>query len=158
MAACERLRSTPVPFAYTLLLRRTACLFCVILPLRLRRRQGHATPLPAGFFGLDTLSEELEEPFGTSPNDLPMEALAKGIAITLRRALDDPDLPEMPRPVDHVLLQAGTGGHHARPDKTLKHIRFVPILRARIHPFVSLDRRAEGAEFWYTECSFYPSS
>ena len=70
---------------------------------------GYATPFAAGlvaytFFGLDTLSEELEEPFGTSPNDLPIEALAKGIEITLRSALDDPDLPEMPRPVDHVLL------------------------------------------------------
>ena len=109
MAACERLRSTPVPFGYTLLLHRTAYLFCLILPFGFADVMGYATPFAAGlvaytFFGLDTLSEELEEPFGTSPNDLPIEALAKGIEITLRSALDDPDLPEMPQPVDHVLL------------------------------------------------------
>ncbi len=109
MAACERLRSTPVPFGYTLLLHRTAYLFCLVMPFGFADVMGYATPLAAGlvaytFFGLDTLSEELEEPFGTSPNDLPIEALAKGIEITLRSALDDPDLPDPARPVDHILL------------------------------------------------------
>jgi len=31
-AACERLRNTPLPFGYTLLLHRTAYLFCFLLP------------------------------------------------------------------------------------------------------------------------------
>jgi hypothetical protein len=33
--ACERLRSTPTPFTYTLLLHRTAWLFCLLLPFGL---------------------------------------------------------------------------------------------------------------------------
>ena len=109
LAACERLRSTPVPFGYTLLLHRTAYLFCFIMPFGFADVMGWATPFAAGlvaytFFGLDTLSEELEEPFGTSPNDLPIQALARGIEITLRSALDEPDLPDPVRPVDHLLF------------------------------------------------------
>jgi len=109
LAACERLRSTPVPFGYTLLLHRTAYLFCFIMPFGFADEIGWATPFAAGlvaytFFGLDTLSEELEEPFGTSPNDLPIQALARGIEITLRSALGEPDLPEPAGPVDHLLF------------------------------------------------------
>ena len=32
LAGCERLRTTPIPFGYTLLLHRTAYLFCFLLP------------------------------------------------------------------------------------------------------------------------------
>jgi putative membrane protein len=109
LAACERLRSTPVPFGYTLLLHRTAHIFCFIMPFGFADVLGPATPLAAGlvaytFFGLDALGDELEEPFGTLPNDLPIAAIATVIEIDLRGMLGDKDLPEMPKPVDYVLL------------------------------------------------------
>ncbi|MHC4055886.1 bestrophin family ion channel, partial [Bradyrhizobium sp. 25ACV] len=31
-AACERIKHTPLPFPYTLLLHRTIYLFCILLP------------------------------------------------------------------------------------------------------------------------------
>ncbi len=76
--ACERLRSTPTPFTYTLLLHRTAWLFCLLLPFGMVGTVGLATPvltaiLAYAFFGLDALGEELEEPFGQSQNTLPLE-------------------------------------------------------------------------------------
>ncbi|WP_313612865.1 bestrophin family ion channel [Agrobacterium sp.] len=109
LTACERLRNTPVPFGYTLLLHRTAYLFCFLLPFGFADALGFATPLAAGvvayaFFGLDALSEELEEPFGTSPNDLPIAAIATMIEIGLRNALGETDLQEPPQPQDFVLL------------------------------------------------------
>ena len=57
-------------FAYTLLLQRTAYIFCLLLPFGLASTAGWATPLFTAliaytFFGLDALSEELEDPFGT---------------------------------------------------------------------------------------------
>jgi len=69
--ACERLHSTPTPFTYTLLLHRTAWLFCLLLPFGMVGTVGLATPvvtaiLAYAFFGLDALGEELEEPFGRS--------------------------------------------------------------------------------------------
>lgn len=107
-AGCERIRNTPVPFAYTLLLHRTAYLFCFTMPLGFINALGWATPLAAAmiayaFFGLDALGDELEEPFGLSPNDLPIATLAEIIEINLREALGDTDLPPLPEPVDYVL-------------------------------------------------------
>lgn len=105
---CERMANTPLPFAYTLLLHRTAYLFCFLLPFGLADGLGWATPLASAlvaytYFGLDALGEELEEPFGLEPNDLPIAAYATTVAIELGRALGDADLPEPPRPRNYQL-------------------------------------------------------
>ncbi|MBB3589629.1 MULTISPECIES: bestrophin family protein [Sphingomonas] len=72
---CERIANTPVPFAYSLLLHRTAYTFCLTLPFALAGNLGWWTLLPVllvsyTFFGLDALSDQLEDPFGVEPNDL----------------------------------------------------------------------------------------
>lgn len=107
LAACERIRLTPLPFAYTVLLHRTAYLFCILLPFGLADALGWFTPVLAGavaytFFGLDLLGDELEEPFGTAPNDLPLLALARTAERNLLEALGEPQ-PEPLEPVDFVL-------------------------------------------------------
>ncbi|MDG2525294.1 bestrophin family ion channel [Stenotrophomonas sp. HITSZ_GD] len=107
-AACERIASTPLPFAYTLLLHRGAWIFCVMLPFGLAGSLGWFTPLVSAvlayaFFGLDHLGDELEEPFGLAPNDLPLDALVRGIEIDLRDALGERPLPEPLQPRDYVL-------------------------------------------------------
>ena len=108
LVGCERLSNTPLPFAYTLLLHRTAYLFCFLLPFGLADTLGWSTPLAAmlvayTFFGLDALGEELEEPFGLLPNNLPISAYATMIEIHLRSALGETELPAMPVPVDYVM-------------------------------------------------------
>jgi putative membrane protein len=45
------------------------------------------------FFGLDTLSEELEEPFGLSTNDIPLMAISRSIEINLLEALGETSMP-----------------------------------------------------------------
>ncbi|MGN7801411.1 bestrophin family protein [Ensifer sp. 22521] len=109
LAACERIRNTPVPFGYTLLLHRTAYLFCFLLPFGFADALGWATPFVTAlvaytFFGLDALGDELEEPFGVLPNDLPIMALAETIEINLREALGETDLPPLPQPKDYILM------------------------------------------------------
>ncbi|GGF51617.1 membrane protein [Azorhizobium oxalatiphilum] len=109
LASCERIRNTPVPFAYSLLLHRTAHIFCFMLPFGFADQIGWLAPIASGivaytFFGLDTLGDELEEPFGESPNDLPIGAIAETITINLREALGETDLPPLPQPVDYVLM------------------------------------------------------
>ncbi|MFG1286283.1 bestrophin family protein [Xanthobacter versatilis] len=109
LTTCERIKSTPVPFGYTLLLHRTAYLFCFLLPFGFADVLGWGTPLAAAlvaytFFGLDALGSELEEPFGTLPNDLPIAALATGIEIILREGMGESGLPAAPEPVDFMLL------------------------------------------------------
>lgn len=109
LAGCERIRNTPLPFAYTLLLHRTAYLFCLLLPFGYVDLLGWATPFVVGliaytFFGLDALGEELEDPFGLEPNDLPIAALATSIEINLREALGETNLPPAPMPRGYLLL------------------------------------------------------
>jgi putative membrane protein len=108
-AACERLRSTPTPFAYTLLLHRTAWLFCLLLPFGLVSSLGFATPvvtviLAYAFFGLDALGQELEEPFGVTPNAVPLDALVRSIEIATLDALGETELPPPLLPRGYVLL------------------------------------------------------
>ncbi|PTQ13287.1 bestrophin [Sphingomonas oleivorans] len=108
-AACERIHATPLPFAYTLLLHRTAYLFCGLLPFALAGSLGWATPFLVAivcytFFGLDALGDELEDPFGREANDLPLDAMVRMIERELLAALGRSPLPEALAPVDHLLL------------------------------------------------------
>lgn len=109
LAGCERIRLTPLPFAYTLLLHRTAYLYCFLMPFGLIDTVGAATPLVVAiisytFFGLDALGEEIEEPFGTLVNDLPLTAMCRMLEINLREALGETDLPTMIEPENFTLL------------------------------------------------------
>lgn len=107
-AGCERIKTTPLPFAYTLLLHRTAYLFCVLLPFALAGALGWWTPLLViticyTFFGLDALGDELEDPFGPEMNDLPLDAMVRVVERELLDALGRTDLPPLLEPVDHLL-------------------------------------------------------
>ncbi|MFY3139701.1 bestrophin family protein [Achromobacter xylosoxidans] len=107
-AACERIKYTPTPFAYSLLLHRTAWLFCLLLPFGLVGTLEYLMPVAVTiiaytFFGLDALGDELEDPFGLEENDLPLSALARVIEIDLLDGLGVRPLPEPARPVDCVL-------------------------------------------------------
>lgn len=106
--ACERIKGTPTPFIYTLLLHRTAYAFCFLLPFSLVGTLGYATPVFCAlvaytFFGLDALGDELEEPFGESLNGLPLNAMARTVEINLLEALGAREIPDAPRPVNSVL-------------------------------------------------------
>jgi putative membrane protein len=107
-AACERIRGTPIPFSYTLLLHRTSYLYCFLLPFGLIDTIGYATPLVTlvvayTFFALDALGDEIEEPFGSSDHDLPLDALCRTIEIDLRMALGERELPPPLLPLDYRL-------------------------------------------------------
>src|SRR5690606_29177487 len=100
-AGCERISGTPLPFAYTLLLQRTAYIVCLLLPFGLVSTAGWATPLFTAliaytYFGLDALSEELEDPFGTEANDLALDALCRVCEISVHEALGEPAPPPLP--------------------------------------------------------------
>ena len=97
-ASCERIRNTPIPFSYTLLLHRTAYIYCFLLPFGLVDSIGFMTPFVVAivaytFFGLDALGDEIEEPFGLESNDLPLDAICRAIEIDLRESLHDKHVP-----------------------------------------------------------------
>jgi ion channel-forming bestrophin family protein len=107
-AGCERIAQTPIPFSYSLLLHRTAYLFCLALPFALAGSLGWWTLLPVllisyTFFGLDALGDQLEDPFGLEPNDLPLNALCSMVKREMLAFLGEADLPPPILPRNHVL-------------------------------------------------------
>jgi putative membrane protein len=107
-AVCERIKHTPLPFPYTLLLHRTIYLFCILLPFAMAEPLGWLTPIFTAivsytFFGLDAIGDELEDPFGRDENDLPTDALVRSVERDVLAALGVTQLPPQLEPVDYVL-------------------------------------------------------
>ena len=107
-ASCERIKGTPLPFPYTLLLHRTIYLFCILLPFAMAEPLGWLTPVFTAivsytFFGLDEIGDDLEDPFGFDENDLPCNALLRNIEREVLAALGETDLPPALEPVEYVL-------------------------------------------------------
>ena len=106
---CERVKNTPIPHAYSVLIHRTVAFYCFFLPFGIVKDVQWLTPLVVllishAFFGLDEIGDEIEEPFGVDDQDLPVAALAKTIEINLRQQLGETDVEELPKPVNNVLL------------------------------------------------------
>lgn len=99
--ACERIKSTPVPYSYTVLMHRIVAVYCTCLPLGLAETIGFVTPVVVlgvsyALFGLDAIGGEIEQPFGLDVNDLPLDAIAQTIESNLRRRIGEPS----PAPVE----------------------------------------------------------
>lgn len=108
LGGCERIKGTPLPFSYSVLLHRSVYLYCYLLPFGLVDITGMLTPVVVGivsytFFGLDAIGDEIEEPFGTSANDLPLRYLSFYVEREIRAQLGDTDLPALPQPADYCL-------------------------------------------------------
>ena len=109
LGGCERLASTPVPFAYTLILQRTVYLFCSLLPFALVTDLHYMTPFVSVFISYtflswDSLAEELEDPFGVSANHLPLNAICNTIERNLLEMNDQSPLPPPMKPDEHFNL------------------------------------------------------
>lgn len=108
LGGCERIASTPMPFAYSVIIHRTIYLYSFLLPFGLVDTIGLMTPLMVTFisytfFALEALAEEIQDPFGMEPNDLPLDAMSAMIEITLREMIGEKDLPPLPVAIDNVL-------------------------------------------------------
>lgn len=84
VGGCERIRKTPLPFAYVVHLRRALVLYCFTLPFAMVETFGWATILDVAlvaytFFGIEEIGVEIEGPFGYDANDLPMEDICATI-------------------------------------------------------------------------------
>lgn len=105
---CERIKSTPIPFSYNILLHRIVFLYCVGLPFGLVSDVTIITPVVVllvsyAFFGLDAVGDEIENPFGEDDNDLPLSAITRMIEINLRERLGETKLPPLLKATNHVL-------------------------------------------------------
>jgi putative membrane protein len=89
LGGCERIRRTPVPFAYAQHIKLFMVLFCYTVPFVIVEALGIYTALASAvlsfaLFGIDEIGVEIEDPFGTDPNDLPMERIGDVIDLSTR--------------------------------------------------------------------------
>jgi ion channel-forming bestrophin family protein len=105
---CERIKATPLPFSYTVLMHRIVGVYCLLLPFGLADSIGWATPLVVwfvsyAFYGLDAIGDEIEQPFGRDPNDLALSSITRTIEINLRRRLGE-EVPPPFKPRNGLLI------------------------------------------------------
>ena len=101
LGGCERIRKTPLPFAYVVHLRRALVAYCFTLPFALVESFGWATLIDVllvsyVFFGIEEIGVEIEGPFGFDDNDLPLEQICDTIQRNLSQIAElrlDSDAP-----------------------------------------------------------------
>lgn len=90
--SCERIKSTPIPFSYSFFIKMFITLFIGIMPIVLVDTCGYwMIPITmVGAYvmlGLEMIGEEIEQPFGTDSNDLPITQLANKIRVSVHDVL-----------------------------------------------------------------------
>ncbi|WP_425293566.1 bestrophin family protein [Lampropedia puyangensis] len=109
LGGCERIASTPIPFTYSVIIHRCIYLYCFWLPFGLQDAIGYMTPvivciIAYTFFALEALGAQLEDPFGTESNDLPLSAIAYTVEASVLELVGEAPRTEQPMLKDFVLL------------------------------------------------------
>jgi len=107
---CERIAATPFPYSYGVLLHRTVFAYSMLLPFGLAQTLGAATPFVSLFvaytlLAMEEISSEIADPFGTSPNDLALDAICRNIERALLELEGQEPLPEPLSPDSTFILR-----------------------------------------------------
>lgn len=82
--ACERIKNTPIPYSYSVFVKKFIFIYIITLPLGYALSLHYLLiPIVALVFyvlaSLEMVAEEIEDPFGHDDNDLPMTKIAGNI-------------------------------------------------------------------------------
>lgn len=86
--ACERIKNTPIPFSYSVFIKKFIFIYIMTLPFGYVFSLGYLV-IPVVVFvfyvlaSLELIAEEIEDPFGGDANDVPTERLAQNIQRTV---------------------------------------------------------------------------
>ena len=92
MGACERIKTTPIPYSYTMYIKKFIFIYIITLPYGFIPTLGYFTipiVLLVSFIllSVELIAEEIEDPFGRDINDLPTDDLALKIRNNVREIL-----------------------------------------------------------------------
>ena len=84
LGACERIKNTPIPFSYSLFIKKFIFIYVVTMPLAFVPLFGYFSSFISTFVfyalvSMELLAEEIEDPFGIDTNDLPAEQICQTI-------------------------------------------------------------------------------
>jgi putative membrane protein len=92
LGACERIKNTPIPYSYTMYIKKFIFSYIITLPLGFISTFGYFT-IPTVMFityillSVELIAEEIEDPFGKDVNDLPTDELAQKIKENVKEIL-----------------------------------------------------------------------
>jgi putative membrane protein len=89
---CERIKRTPIPFSYSLFFKKIIFIYVFTMPIGFVREFGYwAMPIVSLVFyvfgSIELLAEEIEDPFGLDPNDLPTDQIYETIKANLEEIM-----------------------------------------------------------------------
>jgi putative membrane protein len=89
---CERIKNTPIPFSYSVFIKKFIFIYVMTLPFGYVFSLGYyVIPVVAFIFyvlaSLELIAEEIEDPFGNDENDVPTEKIAQNIQKNVRDIL-----------------------------------------------------------------------
>jgi len=92
IGACERIRNTPIPYSYSLFIKKFIFVYTLTMPFGLVFDFNYWTIFIVCFvlyvFGsIELLAEEIEDPFGKDTNDLPTDEIAKRLKTNIKEIL-----------------------------------------------------------------------
>lgn len=81
---CERIKNTPIPYSYSIFIKKIIFIYVITMPFTFGFTTGYwSVPIVMiifyAFASLELLSEEIEDPFGLDPNDLPTDDISAKI-------------------------------------------------------------------------------
>ncbi|MDA1677592.1 bestrophin family protein [Bacillus cereus group sp. TH152-1LC] len=100
VGGCDRIKTTPIPFAYFAHIKILLIIFCATLPIGLVDSLGWSTVLATtfisfAFIGIEAIGVEIEDPFGQDPNDFPLEEICIGVEIHVVNLYNENELLEV---------------------------------------------------------------
>lgn len=90
--ACERIKNTPIPFSYSVFIKKFIFVYVMTLPFGYVFQLGYwVIPVVAFIFyvlaSLELIAEEIEDPFGGDQNDVPTDKIALNIERNIKDIL-----------------------------------------------------------------------
>ena len=90
--ACERIKNTPIPYSYSVFIKKFIIFYIATLPFGFVFSLGYLVVPIVGFVfyvlaSLELIAEEIEEPFGADENDLPLGKMARGIHLHIHELI-----------------------------------------------------------------------
>jgi putative membrane protein len=86
--ACERIKNTPIPYSYSIFLKKIIFIYVISMPVAFSVEFKYwSVPIVVflfyAFASLELISEEIEDPFGDDANDLPTQEISERIKVNL---------------------------------------------------------------------------
>lgn len=92
LGACERIKNTPIPYSYSMYVKKFIFIYVVTLPFGFITTYSYFTAVIVAIItfvllSIELIAEEIEDPFGRDINDLPTDELSAKIKDNVKEIL-----------------------------------------------------------------------